>query len=43
MLEIGTAIPAFTLQDDAERTVRATDLKGKRTVIFVYPKASTPG
>ena len=35
MLEIGTAIPAVTLQDDAERTVRTQDLKGKRTVIFV--------
>jgi len=43
MLEIGSAMPAFALQDDTDRTVRAKDLLGKRTVMFVYPKASTPG
>ena len=43
MLEIGAAMPAFALQDDADRTVRAKDLKGKKAVIFVYTKASTPG
>ena len=34
MLEIGTAIPAVTLQDDAERTVRTQDLKGKPLLVF---------
>jgi len=43
MLEIGAAMPAFELQDDTDRTVRAKDLVGKRTVVFIYPKASTPG
>jgi len=43
MLEIGAAMPAFELQDDTDRTVRAKDFIGKRTVIFVYTKASTPG
>jgi peroxiredoxin len=43
MLEIGAAMPAFELQDDTDATVRARDLKGRKTVIFVYPKASTPG
>ena len=43
MIEIGDSIPAFALEDDAGKTVRHTDLRGKRVVIFVYPKASTPG
>ncbi len=43
MIEIGDPIPPFELLDDAGETVRHTDLKGKKVVIFVYPKASTPG
>jgi len=43
MLEIGADMPAFELPDDTDRTVRAKDLLGKKAVIFVYPKASTPG
>jgi len=43
MIEVGDPIPPFELTDDTGETVRHTDLKGKRTVIFVYPKASTPG
>lgn len=43
MLEIGAAMPAFELLDDTGRTIRAQGLRGKRAVIFVYPKASTPG
>jgi len=43
MIEIGDPIPPFELLDDAGEAVRHTDLKGKKVVIFVYPKASTPG
>jgi peroxiredoxin len=43
MLEIGAAMPAFALQDDTDRTVHVKDCIGKKTVVFVYPKASTPG
>ncbi len=43
MIEIGDSIPPFELTDDAGEPVRHTDLKGKTVVIFVYPKASTPG
>jgi len=43
MIEIGDPIPPFELADEADETVRAADLKGKKVVIFVYPKASTPG
>ncbi|RMF84009.1 MAG: peroxiredoxin [Nitrospirae bacterium] len=43
MIEIGDPMPPFELQDDSGATVRHTDLRGKKTVIFVYPKASTAG
>ena len=43
MIEIGDPIPPFELKDDTGETVRSADLKGKKVVIFVYPKASTPG
>ncbi|NCO58649.1 MAG: peroxiredoxin [Deltaproteobacteria bacterium] len=43
MIAIGDPIPPFALHDETGATVRDTDLAGKWAVIFVYPKASTPG
>lgn len=43
MIEIGDSIPPFELEDEAGEAVCHTDLKGNKVVIFVYPKASTPG
>jgi peroxiredoxin Q/BCP len=40
---IGTPLPAFTLQDDQGATVTAKDFKGHWTVLYAYPKDSTPG
>ena len=40
---IGKPIPAFSLQDDQDRTITAKDFKGHWTVLYVYPKDSTPG
>ena len=40
---IGKPIPAFSLQDDQGATVTAKDLKGHWTVLYAYPKDSTPG
>ncbi|WP_243294239.1 peroxiredoxin [Geothrix mesophila] len=40
---IGHPLPAFSLQDDQGATVTAADLKGRWTVLYAYPKDSTPG
>jgi peroxiredoxin Q/BCP len=42
-LEIGKKAPAFALQDDDENTVKLSDYKGKRVIVFFYPKANTSG
>ncbi len=40
---IGQPLPAFALQDDQGTTVTPKDLKGHWTVLYAYPKDSTPG
>ncbi len=35
--------PTFSLQDDQGRTVTQADFQGKWTVLYAYPKDSTPG
>ena len=40
---IGTPLPAFALQDDQGAMVTAKDFKGHWTVLYAYPKDSTPG
>jgi thioredoxin-dependent peroxiredoxin len=42
-LAIGEAAPDFALPDDHGRTVRLTDLRGQRIVLYAYPAAMTPG
>ena len=37
------ALPAITVQTTAGKTLRLTDLKGKRVVLYFYPKDDTPG
>lgn len=39
----GSPLPAFSLQDDQGATVTNADLKGRWTVLYAYPKDSTPG
>jgi peroxiredoxin Q/BCP len=39
----GHPIPAFSLQDDQGITVTAKDFQGHWTVLYAYPKDSTPG
>jgi peroxiredoxin Q/BCP len=43
MLEIGTKAPDFTLPDIDEKLVSLSDFKGKKIVLWFFPKASTPG
>ena len=43
MLKIGQKAPDFRLCTDSDREVSLADLKGKRAILFFYPKADTPG
>ena len=40
---VGKPFPAFSLQDDQDRTWTQKDLQGTWTVLYAYPKDSTPG
>ena len=42
-LEPGDKAPAFALLNDAGETVKLSDFKGKRVLLYVYPAAMTPG
>ena len=43
MLEIGTTAPDFTGDDENGNEVRLSDFKGRKLVLYFYPKDSTPG
>ncbi|MCL4165344.1 UNVERIFIED_CONTAM: hypothetical protein GTU68_003237 [Idotea baltica] len=42
-LKQGDAVPNFSAKDEQGNTISLSDYKGKRLVVFFYPKASTPG
>ncbi|KJD32918.1 thiol peroxidase [Tamlana nanhaiensis] len=42
-LKQGDAVPNFSVKDEAGNVVSLSDYKGKKLVVFFYPKASTPG
>src|SRR5215472_14522290 len=43
MLQEGDAAPDIRLQADSGEEFRLSSLKGKRVVLYFYPKADTPG
>ena len=43
MLSIGDKMPTFSVADEQGRVVTDKDLIGRKTVIYFYPKDSTPG
>lgn len=43
MLSIGTKAPEFTLEDKDGNKVSISDFKGKKVVVYFYPKDNTPG
>jgi len=43
MLKPGTPAPEFELEDHLGRKVKLSDYRGKKVVLFFYPKADTPG
>lgn len=42
-LKAGDAAPAFTLAADDGREVSLNQFRGKRVVLYFFPKALTPG
>ncbi|TLX96271.1 MAG: thioredoxin-dependent thiol peroxidase [Thaumarchaeota archaeon] len=43
MLAVGDEVPDFLLKDSEGKTVKKSDFKGKKYVIYFYPKDFTPG
>ncbi len=43
MLKTGDPAPDFEAVDQDGRPVRLRDLRGKKVVLWFYPKADTPG
>ena len=43
MLEVGTKAPAFSLPDQNGKIHTLEEYKGKRLILYFYPKDNTPG
>ena len=43
LLEIGCIAPDFSLPNQNDNLISLSGLKGKKVVIWFFPKASTPG
>lgn len=42
-LKQGDVVPNFSCKDEQGQTISLSDYKGKKLIVFFYPKASTPG
>lgn len=42
-MKVNDKAPDFTLQDENAKEVALTGLRGKRVILFFYPRANTPG
>jgi len=42
-LKIGDKAPSFSLKDQDSKTVSLADFKGRKLLVYFYPKADTPG
>ena len=43
MIEVGTKAPAFSLKDSSGKVHKLSDYKGRKLVVYFYPKDDTPG
>ena len=43
ILDVGMKAPAFSLNTDDETKIALKDLKGKKVVLYFYPRDDTPG
>ena len=42
-LKVGDKVPDFTAKDQDGNEIHLSDYKGRRLIVFFYPRASTPG
>lgn len=42
-LQVGDKVPKFKVNDQSGNPISSDDYKGKKWVVFFYPKANTPG
>lgn len=42
-LQVGFDAPDFALPSDSGETIKLSDLKGKKVILYFYPKDDTPG
>jgi peroxiredoxin Q/BCP len=43
MLKVGDPAPQFEVNDHRGKRVKLSDFRGKKVVLWFFPKASTPG
>ena len=43
LLEVGSVAPSFTLPNQNDEMISLSSLKGKKIILWFYPKANTPG
>ena len=43
MLKVGDPAPEFQASDHQGRRVKLSDFRGKKVVLWFFPKADTPG
>jgi peroxiredoxin Q/BCP len=43
MLQVGERAPEFTAMTDAGTTISLADFRGRKVVLYFYPKDDTPG
>ena len=43
MLQVGDSLPKFESQNQDGKSISSENVKGKKLVIFFYPRANTPG
>ena len=43
MIKVGSQAPGFEVMDDQGKSVRLSDVNGKGSVFYFYPKDDTPG
>ena len=43
MLKVGDKVPSFQLKSEDGKEISSSDFKGKRVLLFFFPKANTSG